>query len=63
MAAMSNVRNFALLDKEGNEYGVFDEKQNLQSAFKATNPCKKANPNRDYPVQGTWDKKGHIFKT
>jgi len=26
---MSDMRNFALWDKEGNEYGVFNEKQHL----------------------------------
>jgi hypothetical protein len=62
MTVISHVRNFALRDKEANEYGAFDEKQYHQSAFKAANRCKKANSNRSHPFQGTWDKEVAYFQ-
>ena len=58
---MSDVRNFALRDKEANEYGAFDEKQYHQSAFKAANRCKKRNSNRSSSSTGNVGQRSYIF--
>jgi len=60
---ISNVRNFVLRDKDGNEHGVFTGKQPRQAALKAANRC---NGTKSEPItirlreRGT--KKVQVFK-
>ena len=63
MIFISNVRNFVLRDKDGNEHGVFTGKQPRQAALKAANRC---NGTKSEPItirlreRGT--KKVQVFK-
>ncbi|TRZ67926.1 MAG: chromosomal protein MC1 [Methanothrix sp.] len=54
---MSNKRNFALRDKDGNEIGVFSGKQPRQAALKAAN-----RGYTDIRLRERGTKKVHIFK-
>jgi hypothetical protein len=60
---ITEMRNFVLRDKDGNEHGVFTGKQPLQAALKAANRGEgtKAKP-EIIQLRERGTKKVHIFK-
>ncbi len=63
MIFISNMRNFVLRDKDGNEQGIFTGKQPRQAALKAANRGKgtKSKP-EIIRLRERGTKKVHVFK-
>ena len=64
MIFISNMRNFVLRDKDGNEQGIFTGKQPRQAALKAANRGKgtKSKP-EIIRLRERGTKKVHVFKS